>query len=169
MTGQKLIFSENWLFKWSCLLFRKGIFRFRSQYKDVFKMVMVMATFRRLLNFKDNFLLLTSRLHKFVHVFCGSGRIHAWNFLSYPSWRRQFIRRTTPGLAQCENLDLFLPFWFYVKSFLADFKRAKTALLTIFESFNFWLDNVTLENIKSTKKFKIQSFFYVQNDSIWGC
>ena len=56
------------------------------------------------------------------------------------------------------NFRIFLSLWFYVKSILADFRRSKTAILTILEAlnFDFW-KNLTLEKVKDSQKFNIQS------------
>ena len=40
-------------------------------------------------------------------------------------------------IAQCGDLAIFLPLWFYVKSILAYFTRAEPANLTILEVLNF--------------------------------
>ena len=54
---------------------------------------------------------------------------------------------------------IFLPFWFYVKSILVDFRRSKTATLTVLNAlkFNFGR-NFPLKNAKMYQKCKIQSF-----------
>ena len=54
----------------------------------------------------------------------------------------------------------------FQKSILADFRRWKTANLTILMAlnFDFW-KNVTLENVKITQKFKIKSYSKSQNGS----
>ena len=53
---------------------------------------------------------------------------------------------------------VFLPLHFYVKSIFVDFRRTKTAILKIFGplNFNFW-KNSTIENVKNSQIFKIQS------------
>ena len=38
------------------------------------------------------------------------------------------------NIAQCGNLAIFLPLWFYVKSILGDFRRSKSPSLTILEA-----------------------------------
>ena len=50
---------------------------------------------------------------------------------------------------QCGNLAIFLLLWFFMKSILADFRRSKTAVLTIFDAF--WKKNFTLENVPMTR------------------
>ena len=64
------------------------------------------------------------------------------------------------------RVAMILPFWFYVKSILADFRRSKTDILTILEAlnFDFW-KSYTLENVKNSQKFKIQSCSNDQNGS----
>ena len=70
----------------------------------------------------------------------------------------------------CRNLAIFLSVWFYVKSILADFRRSKTAVLTILEAMNFeFWQFFTLENVKSVQKSKIQTCSNGQNGSFWGC
>ena len=72
-------------------------------------------------------------------------------------------------ITQRRNLAIMLWLWFYVKSILADFRRSRTAVLTIMEAlnFDFW-KNFTLENVKSSQKFKIQSYSNGQNGSFLG-
>ena len=59
----------------------------------------------------------------------------------------------------CGIFAIFLPIWFYVKSILVDFRRSKTAILTILKvlNFDFW-KNFTLEIVKDSQKFKILSY-----------
>ena len=65
------------------------------------------------------------------------------------------------------NLTNFLQLWFFVKSILADFRRSKTAVLTILEAFWFALWRYfTLESVKSFQKFKLQSSSNGQNGSL---
>ena len=56
----------------------------------------------------------------------------------------------------CRNWAICLPLWFYVKLIFANFRTPKTAVLTILEALNirFW-KKFTLENVKSTPKYKI--------------
>ena len=53
--------------------------------------------------------------------------------------------------------------------YVVDFRRSKTAILTILEAlnFDFW-KNFTHENVKSSQKFKIQRSSNDQNFSFWG-
>ena len=55
-----------------------------------------------------------------------------------------------------------------MRSILPDFKRSKTMVLKILETlnFDFW-KNVTLENVKSTQKFEIQTYSNEQNCSFF--
>ena len=64
-------------------------------------------------------------------------------------------------VTQFENLAIFLPFLFYVKSILADFIRSKTAILTSLEAFDF-MRNVTIENVKNTQKFDFKAAHMVK-------
>ena len=59
-----------------------------------------------------------------------------------------------PKIYTVWNFSIFLPLWFYVKSIVADFRRSKTAVLTILEAmtFDFW-KNFMLENVKNSQKF----------------
>ena len=106
--------------------------------------------------------LILNKLRKNVHFFL------------YPF----FLRKTFHIFLTCTDLDSlieifhcrhFLQLWFYVKSILVDFRRSKTAVLTILEAlnFDFW-KNFTLENVKSPQIFKIQSCWNGQNGSFWG-
>jgi len=56
---------------------------------------------------------------------------------------------------QCGNFRVFLPLGFYVKSIFADFKKSKSAILTILEAltFDFW-GYFTFENVKNALKSK---------------
>ena len=55
-----------------------------------------------------------------------------------------------------------------MKSILADFRRSKTAVLTILEdlTFKFW-KNFTLENVTTSQKFEIQGCSNGQIGSFW--
>ena len=56
-----------------------------------------------------------------------------------------------------------------MQSILADFRKAKTAVLTIMEALNFdFRKNFTLENIKSCRNSKIQSQSNDQSGSFRG-
>ena len=56
-------------------------------------------------------------------------------------------------ITQLGNLAIFLPFRYYLKSIAADFRRSKTAILTISEALNldFW-KNFTLEKMSKISK-----------------
>ena len=57
----------------------------------------------------------------------------------------------------------------YVESISADYRRSKTAILTILQAVNFeyiWI-TFTLENVKNSQKFKIQSCSNDKNGSLW--
>ena len=59
---------------------------------------------------------------------------------------------------RCGNLAIIQPFWFYVKSILADFRQSKTVILTILKALNFvFWKYFTLENVKKYLKLKFQS------------
>ena len=52
-------------------------------------------------------------------------------------------------IAQCGNLAIFLPLWICVKSIVADFRRSKTAILTISVALNFeFWKFLTFSNVK---------------------
>ena len=69
-----------------------------------------------------------------------------------PGHKVSFDMKNSYFTAQCGNVRIFLPFRFYVKSILADFRRSKSAFLTILEAlnFDFW-KTVTLEMSKIAK------------------
>ena len=52
-------------------------------------------------------------------------------------YRPEHPNSDCPSIPQCGNFWIFLPFRFYVKSIFADFKRSKTAILTLFATQNF--------------------------------
>ena len=74
----------------------------------------------------------------FYHLFVGGDQIFTytvWKFQDYSVI--QILRETKVGELNleernlCENFRIFMLLRFYVKSILADFRRSKTALLTI--------------------------------------
>ena len=57
---------------------------------------------------------------------------------------------------QCGKSTILLPFWFFVRTILADFKGSKTAILTISKVLNSdYFGNLTLENDKHIHTFII--------------
>ena len=73
-----------------------------------------------------------------------------WNFYSFNS--------------KFESLAIFLPLWFYVKWILADFRRSKSTLLTIFEAFNHdFLEFHTwkCQNISNNQEFRAANIFKI--------
>ena len=74
----------------------------------------------------------------------------------------------TVDIIQCGNLPIIMPLWFYVKSIFADFRRSKTAILTILKALNFvFWKNFILGNVKSSQNFNIRSYSNGQNGSYW--
>ena len=58
--------------------------------------------------------------------------------------------------------------WFYVKSILADFRRPKTAILTILEALNLDLwEFLHFKMSKNCQKFESQKWSNGQNGSFW--
>ena len=79
----------------------------------------------------------------------------------------------TADILQCGNLAIFLPFWIYihVKSILAlaDFRRSKTPVLTIFEGFKFsFLEKSHTWKCQMLPNFKIQNAQLVKMAGFWG-
>ena len=73
---------------------------------------------------------------------------------------RSSFTYSVPNLAQCGNLAIFLPLWFYEKSILADFRRLKTVTLTILEAFSF--DFLVISHLKMSKISKNSKFRHAQ-------
>ena len=65
-------------------------------------------------------------------------------------------------------IGIFLQLHFYVKSILTDFRRSKSAILTILEAlnFDFW-KNFTLENVLRSKNQKFRAALMVKM-SVFG-
>ena len=69
----------------------------------------------------------------------------------------------------CRNVAIFVPLALYVKSILANFRRSKTAILTILVglNFDFW-EKIHFKMSKITKKSKFRAAKMVKMAVFWA-
>ena len=71
-------------------------------------------------------------------------------------------------IPQCKNLAIILPFWFYVKSILADFRRSKTAILTILEALNLYFGDFHTRKCHHFPKIQNSGLLKWSKWQFWG-